>query len=396
MKIIDQVDLDGKRTFIRVDFNVPLEDEGGVRRISDDSRVRGALPTIRYAVEHGARVVLASHLGRPKGKVDPRESLAPAAKRLGELLGKPVALASDCIGTDVEQQVGALGKGDILMLENLRFHTGEEKNDPAFAASLAKLADVYVNDAFGAAHRAHASTAGMAALVPVRAAGFLLRDELKHLGALLDSPARPFVAILGGAKVSDKISVIDNLLPRIDALLIGGAMAYTFLKAQGIAVGGSRVEADKVDLARTTLEQARAKGVRLLLPEDHVIATKPEAGADSKTTSDPAIPDGWLGVDIGPRTRATYAAEIARAKTVLWNGPMGIFEIEAYAGGTVAVAHAVADARQAFTVVGGGDSVAAVTQAGVADRIGHISTGGGASLEFLEGQTLPGVAALEG
>lgn len=396
MKIIDQVDLDGKRTFIRVDFNVPLEDEGGVRRISDDSRVRGALPTIRYAVEHGARVVLASHLGRPKGKVDPRESLAPAAERLGELLGRPVALASDCIGAAVEQQVAALGKGDVLMLENLRFHAGEEKNDPAFAASLAKLADVYVNDAFGAAHRAHASTAGMAALVPVRAAGFLLRDELKHLGALLDSPARPFVAILGGAKVSDKISVIDNLLPRIDALLIGGAMAYTFLRAQGIAVGGSRVEADKVDLARTTLEQARAKGVRLLLPEDHVIATRPEAGADCGTTTDTAIPDGWLGVDIGPRTRATYAAEIARAKTVLWNGPMGIFEIEAYAGGTVAVAHAVADAKQAFTVVGGGDSVAAVSQAGVADRIGHISTGGGASLEFLEGQTLPGVAALDG
>jgi phosphoglycerate kinase len=396
MQIIDQVDLDGKRTFIRVDFNVPLEDDGDARRISDDSRIRGALPTIKYAIEHGARVVLASHLGRPKGKVDPRESLAPAAQRLGELLGKPVKLAADCVGPEVEKQVAALGKGDVLMLENLRFHSGEEKNDPAFAAQLAKLAGVYVNDAFGAAHRAHASTAGMASLVPSRAAGFLLRDELKHLGALLHSPAKPFVAILGGAKVSDKISVIDNLLPRIDALLIGGAMAYTFLKAQEIAVGGSRVEADKVDLARETLEQARAKGVRLLLPEDHVIATKPEAGADVKTTADRAIPDGWLGVDIGPKTRTTYAAEIAKAKTVLWNGPMGIFEIEAYAAGTVAVAHAVADARQAFTVVGGGDSVAAVTQAGVADRIGHISTGGGASLEFLEGQTLPGVAALDG
>ena len=396
MKIIDQVDLDGKRTFVRVDFNVPLEDEGGGRRITDDSRIRGALPTIRHAVERGARVVLASHLGRPKGKVDPRESLAPAAQRLGELLGQPVALAPDCVGEAVEKQVAALGKGQVLMLENLRFHAGEEKNDPAFAASLAKLADVYVNDAFGAAHRAHASTAGMASLVPVRTAGFLLRDELKHLGALLESPARPFVAILGGAKVSDKISVIDNLLPRIDALLIGGAMAYTFLKAQGIAIGGSRVEADKVDLAKATLEQARAKGVRLLLPTDHVIATKPEAGAEFKDTGDAAIPDGWLGVDIGPRTRAAYAAEIGNARTVLWNGPMGIFEIEAYAGGTVAVAHAVADAKQAFTVVGGGDSVAAVTQAGVADRIGHISTGGGASLEFLEGQTLPGVAALEG
>jgi phosphoglycerate kinase len=396
MKIIDQVDLDGKRTFVRVDFNVPLEDEGGARRITDDSRIRGALPTIRHAVERGARVVLASHLGRPKGKVDPRESLAPAAKRLGELLGKQVALAPDCVGKAVERQVAALGNGQVLMLENLRFHAGEEKNDPAFAASLAKLADVYANDAFGAAHRAHASTAGMSSLVPVRAAGFLLRDELKHLGALLESPARPFVAILGGAKVSDKISVIDNLLPRIDALLIGGAMAFTFLKAQGIAIGGSRVEADKVDLAKATLEQASAKGVRLLLPTDHVIATRPEAGAEHRDTGDAAIPDGWLGVDIGPKTRAAYAAEIGKAKTVLWNGPMGIFEIDAYAGGTVAVAHAVADAKQAFTVVGGGDSVAAVTQAGVADRIGHISTGGGASLEFLEGQTLPGVAALEG
>jgi len=396
MKIIDQVDLDGKRTFIRVDFNVPLEDKSGARHITDDSRIRGALPTIRHAIERGARVVLASHLGRPKGKVEPRESLAPAAQRLGELLGKPVALAPDCVGADAEKLVAALGKGDVLMLENLRFHGGEEKNDPTFAASLARLADVYVNDAFGAAHRAHASTAGMAALVPVRTAGFLLRDELQHLGALLDSPARPFVAILGGAKVSDKISVIDNLLPRVDALLIGGAMAYTFLRAQGIAIGGSRVEVDKVDLARTTLEQARARGVRLLLPLDHEIATRPEAGADCRTTSDAAIPEGWLGVDIGPRTRTSYAAEIAQARTVLWNGPMGIFEIEAYAAGTVAVAQAVANARHAFTVVGGGDSVAAVTQAGVADRIGHISTGGGASLEFLEGQTLPGVAALEG
>jgi len=394
MKIIDEVELDGKRTFVRVDFNVPLEDAGGVRRISDDSRIRAALPTIRYAIEHGARVILASHLGRPKGKPDPRESLAPAAQHLAELLGKPVPLAADCVGPAVAKAVAALGKGDVLMLENLRFHAGEEKNDPAFARELAALADVYVNDAFGAAHRAHASTAGMAALVPVRAAGSLLRDEIKHLGALLDAPAHPFIAILGGAKVSDKISVIENLLPRVDALLVGGAMAYTFLRAQGIAVGGSRVEADKIGEAEKTLAQAKARGVRILLPVDHVIAQKPEAGAEARTTADAAIPDGWLGVDIGPRTRAAYAAEIAKARTVLWNGPMGIFEIEAFAGGTVAVAEAVAGARDAFTVVGGGDSVAAVTQAGVADRIGHISTGGGASLEFLEGRTLPGIAAL--
>lgn len=396
MKIIDEVDLHGKRTFVRVDFNVPLEGDAGARRITDDSRIRAALPTIRYAIEHGARVVLASHLGRPKGKVDPKSSLAPAATRLSELLGRPVALAADCVGAEVEQQVAKLGPGDVLMLENLRFHAEEEKNDPGFAAALATLADVYVNDAFGAAHRAHASTAGMASLVPVRAAGFLLRDEIRHLGALLRSPERPFVAILGGAKVSDKITVIENLLPRVDALLVGGAMAYTFLRAQQIAIGGSRVEEDKVDEARRTLDQAKSRGVTLLLPEDHVIAQKPEAGSPSQTTDGPAIPDGWLGVDIGPRTRARYAAEIAKAKTVLWNGPMGIFEIEAFAGGTLAVAKAVAEARDAFTVVGGGDSVAAITQAGLADRIKHVSTGGGASLEFLEGQTLPGVAALEG
>ncbi len=391
MKIIDEIELAGRRTFIRVDFNVPLEGPDDARTISDDSRIRAALPTIRWAVEHGARVILASHLGRPKGKRDPRESLAPAARRLAELLGKPVPLAPDCIGPEVEAAVAKLGDGDVLMLENLRFHAGEEKNDPAFAQALARLADAYVNDAF----RAHASTAGMAALVPVRAAGFLLRDEIKHLSALLGSPERPFVAILGGAKVSDKIGVIENLLPRVDALLVGGAMAYTFLRARGIPVGASRVEEDKVEEARRTLEQAEARGTRILLPEDHVVARKPEAGAESKTTPGAEIEDGWLGVDIGPRTRERYAAEIGKAKTVFWNGPMGIFEIDAFAAGTNAVARAVAEARGAFTVVGGGDSVAAVTQAGLAGKIGHISTGGGASLELLEGRTLPGVAALE-
>jgi phosphoglycerate kinase len=396
MKIIDQLELDGRRTFIRVDFNVPLEGDGEARTITDDSRIRAALPTVRYAVEQGARTILASHLGRPKGKRDPRASLAPAARRLGELLGKQVPLAADCVGPAAEEAVAKLGKGEVLMLENLRFHPGEEKNDPAFARELAALADVYVNDAFGAAHRAHASTAGMAHLVPVRAAGFLLRDEIEHLGALLESPERPFVAILGGAKVSDKISVIDNLLPRIDTLLVGGAMAYTFLRARGVPVGASRVEEDKVEEARRTLEQAAQRGVRLLLPEDHVVARKPEATAESRVTTGAEIEDGWLGVDVGPRTRERYAAEIACARTVLWNGPMGIFEMEPFAAGTFAVARAVADASAAFTVVGGGDSVAAVHEAGVADRIKHISTGGGASLEFLEGRTLPGVAALEG
>jgi phosphoglycerate kinase len=395
MKIIDELDLAGKRVFIRVDYNVPLASgDGGPVRITDDSRIRASLPTVRYALEHGARVILASHLGRPKGKPDPRQSLAPAAVRLGELLGRDVALAPDCVGPAAEQAVLGLGTGEVLMLENLRFHGEEEKNDPGFAQALAGLADAYVNDAFGAAHRAHASTVGMAALVPDRAAGFLMRDEVRHLGKLLTGADKPFVAILGGAKVSDKIAVIENLLGKVDALLVGGAMAYTFLRAQGTGVGASRVEVDKVDLARQTLDLARKRGVRLLLPTDHVAARKPEAGAES-TVCGPAIDDGWLGVDIGPATREAFAREIGRARTVLWNGPMGIFEIPEFAAGTVAVAQAMAAARQATTVVGGGDSVAAVTQAGVADRISHISTGGGASLEFLEGRTLPGIAALE-
>ena len=396
MKYIDQVELRGKRVFIRVDYNVPLgEGDGPGRRISDDSRIRASLPTVRYAIGQGARVVLASHLGRPKGKPDPAQSLAPAAERLSELLGLPVPLAADCVGPGVEAQVGGLAPGAVLMLENLRFHAAEEKNDPAFAAQLAALADVYVNDAFGAAHRAHASTAGMAPLVAVRAAGFLMRDEILNLGRLLDGAERPYVAILGGAKVSDKIGVIENLLPRTDAILIGGAMAYTFLRAQGVPIGGSRVEADKVDVARDALAAAGKRGVRVLLPTDHVAARKPEAGAGS-TICGPGIEDGWLGVDIGPETRATFSREIAAARTVLWNGPMGIFEIPEFAAGTFAIAEALAAATGALTVVGGGDSVAAVTQAGVADRISHISTGGGASLEFLEGQTLPGIAALEG
>jgi phosphoglycerate kinase len=390
VKSVDQVDLRGRRTFLRVDYNVPLE--GSPPAITDDSRIRASLPTVRHALEHGARLILASHLGRPKGRVDPAQSLAPAAARLAELIGRPVPLAPDAVGPEVERAVAALGDGECLMLENLRFHAEEEKNDPGFCRQLAALADVYVNDAFGAAHRAHASTAGMVPLVSVRAAGFLLRDEIRHLGALLESPERPFVAILGGAKVSDKITVIENLLPRIDALVIGGAMAYTLLAAEGVAVGGSRVERDKIDVASATLEAARKAGVRVLLPSDHVIAEKPDGSTPGKL-SGRAIPDGWLGVDIGPETRAAFAKEIAGARTAFWNGPMGIFEVEQFAAGTFAIAEAMAAAR-ATTVVGGGDSVAALHQSGVADRITHVSTGGGASLELLEGQVLPGVAAL--
>ena len=395
MKVVDQLDLRGKRVFVRVDFNVPLEGDGkGGQRITDDARIRASLPTIRLVAECGAKVIIAAHLGRPKGKPDPAQSLAPTAHRLSELLGRPVALASDCVGPAAEAAVAKLAPGDVLLLENLRFHAEEEKNDPAFAAQLARLAEVWVNDAFGAAHRAHASTAGMAPLVAERASGFLMRDEMKHLGRLLAGADRPFVAILGGSKVSDKIGVVEQLLSRIDALLVGGAMAYTVLVAKGIAVGGSRIESDKVDLARETLAAAQARGVRVFLPTDHVAARKPEAGSET-TICGPGIAAGWLGVDIGPATREAYAKEISAARTVLWNGPMGIFEIPAFAEGTLAVARALAAARQATTVVGGGDSVAAIGVAGVTERITHVSTGGGASLEFLEGRTLPGIAALE-
>ncbi len=392
MRIIDELDLAGKRTFIRVDYNVPLDKSGDVRRITDDSRIRGSLATVRHALDHGARVVLASHLGRPKGKVEPTMSLAPAAERLSELLGQKVTLVPDCIGPEAEAAVAALGDGEVILLENLRFHAEEEKNDPAFVAKLASLADVYVNDAFGTAHRAHASTAGIAGVVSDKAAGFLLRDEIKHLGALLKGAEHPFVAILGGAKVSDKITVIENLLPRCDAMLIGGAMAYTFLKAQGIAVGNSLVEEDKLDMAGNALADAKAKGIPLLLPSDHVVAERPDADATAEV-SGLQIADGWLGVDIGPESRKRFAEQIASAKTVLWNGPMGIFEIDAFAGGTLAIADAMAQ-NSGTTIVGGGDSVAAIGRAGVADQITHISTGGGASLEFLEGKTLPGIAAL--
>ena len=387
---ITDVELVGKRVLIRVDFNVPLDDR---QQVTDDTRIRAALPTIRYALDKGAKVLLVSHLGRPKGKVVPAMSLVPAAKRLSDLLGKPVAMASDCIGEAVEAAAAQLAPGQVLMLENCRFHAGDEKNDEAMSRALAKLCDVFVNDAFGAAHRAHASTVGVTKFVPVAAAGFLMAKELEYLGRAMTNPARPFVAILGGAKVSDKIGVLQNLVTKVDALLVGGGMAYTFLKAQGMEVGASLLEADKLDVARTILEAARAKGVTFLLPVDHVIAQKVAADAETRIADSTAIPAGWMGLDIGPKARAAFATAIRGAKTVVWNGPMGVFELTPFREGTFSVARAIAESG-AISIVGGGDSVAAVTQAGLADRMSHISTGGGASLEFLEGIELPGVAAL--
>ena len=379
---ITDLDLRGKRVFIRVDFNVPIKNGA----IGDDTRIRASLPTIQYALEHGARsVILASHLGRPKGKPNPEYSLKPVAKRLEELLGRPV--------TFVEDYADA-GDG-VVLLENLRFHAEEEKNDAGFAAQLAGLADVYINDAFGSAHRAHASTEGIVTHVKESGAGLLMAKEVEYLGRVLEHPERPFVAILGGAKVSDKLEVIQNLLARVDALLIGGAMAYTFLKARGLPVGKSLVEEDLLDAAREIEKAAKARGLRFELPVDHVVAPKLEAGVPSEVLAvdNPAIGDR-MGLDIGPKTIAQYREILGTAKTVTWNGPMGVFEIDAFAQGTIAVARAVAGVK-GTTVIGGGDSIAAVAKAGVTDRITHISTGGGASLEFLGGRKLPGVVALQ-
>jgi phosphoglycerate kinase len=390
-RTIRDLALAGRRVFIRVDFNVPLK--GGV--IGDDTRIRESLPTIQHAVKAGAsRVILASHLGRPKGKPNPEMSLAPVATRLSELLGRPVAFAADSVGEVAEKAVKDAPEGGVVLLENLRFHAAEEKNDSEFAQKLCRLCDVYVNDAFGAAHRAHASVEALVKLVPASGAGLLMEKELTYLGQALESPARPFVAILGGAKVSDKIEVIENLIPRVDTLIIGGAMAYTFFKAMNKPVGTSLVEDDKLDSARDIMTRAQERKLPLLLPLDHVVAPKLEAGAPSETllVDDPAIGDR-MGLDIGPKTIAAYAGALEGAHTVVWNGPMGVFEIDAFAAGTMGVAQAVA-AVKGTTIIGGGDSIAAVKKAGVADRITHISTGGGASLEWLGGRTLPGVAVL--
>ena len=389
---ITDLDLVRKRVFIRVDFNVPMKD--GV--IGDDTRIRASLPTIQYAVAHGATAVVASHLGRPKGKRNPQMSLRPVAARLGELLERPVVFVEDCVGDEVQRQVDQAhaSGGGVVLLENLRFHPEEEKNDPQFSAQLASLADLYVDDAFGAAHRAHASVEGITHHMPSAAAGMLMEEELRYLGHVLESPEHPFACIIGGAKVSDKIEVIENMLSRVDRMIIGGAMAYTFFKSRGIPVGRSLVEDDKLDEARRIEQDAKQRGVQLLLPIDHVVTDRIEAGAahDILPIESPAIGDR-MAVDIGPQTIEAYSSAIRGARTVVWNGPMGVFEIPAFASGTNAIARAVA-AVDGTTIIGGGDSISAVKKAGVADRITHISTGGGASLEFLGGRTLPGVAAL--
>jgi len=394
IRSIDELQLTGKRVFLRVDFNVPLDE---ARRVTDDTRIREALPTLRRLLQLGGRLMVASHLGRPKGKPDPALSLEPAASKLSELLGKSfeVLLADDCVGDGVRKLVKELKDGQVVMLENLRFHQEEEANDVGFARELAENADVYVNDAFGTAHRAHASTVGMVPLVKERAGGYLLRREMDFLGRLVRSPELPYVAVLGGAKVSDKIKVIESLLPRVNSLLVGGAMAYTFLAAQGVAVGKSRVETDKLDVARRALEAASRLGKDVVLPIDHIVAAEATTAAVPREVAERAIPAGMMGLDIGPRTRSLYAEHLRAAKTILWNGPMGLFEIPAFAAGTRAIADTMAKCRDATTVVGGGDSAAAVHAFGLAEKMSHVSTGGGATLEFLEGKELPGIKALE-
>jgi phosphoglycerate kinase len=389
----DLKDIKGKRVLTRVDFNVPLDEKS---KITDDTRIRAAVPTIKYLSDKGAKVILVSHLGRPKAGPDDKLRLAPAAKRLSELMKKEIGYVKDCIGPEVEAAVGKMKEGDILLLENVRFYKEEEKNDPEFAKKLASLADIYVNDAFGTAHRAHASTEGVTKYLKGYA-GFLMEKEIKFLGQLLENPARPFVAILGGAKISGKIDVIQNLIMKVDTLIIGGGMAYTFFKARGVEVGKSIVEEDKVELAKEILKKAIDRGIPLMLPIDHVVADKFDANANSQVVTRAGIPEDWQAVDIGPDTITKFGHAIRKAKTIFWNGPMGVFEFDKFASGTIVIAKLVAEAteRGAVSVIGGGDSVAAVEKAGVANKMTHISTGGGASLEFVEGKVLPGIACLQ-
>lgn len=388
-KTVTDIDVKGKRVLVRCDFNVPLNDE---KEITDENRLVGALPTIKYLLDGGAKVILCSHLGRPKGEFNMKYSLEPVAKRLSQMLEREVKMTKDVIGESAKQLVAQMQDGDVVLLENVRFHKEEEKNDPEFAKQLASLAQVYVNDAFGTAHRAHASTAGVADYLPA-VCGFLIQKEIKIMGGALANPARPFVVILGGAKVSDKIGVIENLIEKADTLLIGGGMAYTFFKAMGYSIGTSICEDDKVELAKCLIKKAEEKGVKLVLPVDNVVATEYKADAESKTVPSDSIPEGWMGLDIGEKTIALFADVIKSAKTVIWNGPMGVFEFERFANGTKKIAQAVADV-DGTTIIGGGDSAAAVEQLGFASKMTHISTGGGASLEFLEGIELPGIACL--
>ena len=389
-QILEDLTLSGKRVIIRADFNVPLDDS---LQITDDTRIRSTLPTINHVVDEGAKVILCSHLGRPNGKFDPKFSLAPIAKRLQRLLGKEVIFAPDCIGPAVESLVARMKPGDVMLLENLRFHAEEEKNDDAFSKSLASLADVYINDAFGAAHRAHASTVGITKFIKEAAAGYLLKKEIEYLEGAVANPVRPFVAILGGAKVSGKIGVIENLGKKVDKVIIGGGMAFTFLKAMGLEIGKSLVENDMLDFAKGVQDHAFAKGVKFYLPVDCVVAAGREPGSETMIVPVQEIPKGWYGLDIGPASVKLFSEAVQNAKTILWNGPMGMFEVDAFARGTLAMAHAVANAY-ALSIVGGGETALAVHRAGESESISFISTGGGAALELLEGKTLPGLAAL--